>query len=620
MSKSLRVPRPTGLGSQHESRTPGASRNGAIILVSIILASVLYYSAYRPWTSSIRRLDEQQEHSNHDDSGWDWGDIAPSRELQWQPCFDSAYECARLDLPMDWVDPSDDLRVILAVIRLRADPEAHEDYLGPVFFNPGGPGGSGVWSMRDHGHLIQSIVGRNHDIITFDPRGVGASLPRIDCWQQSQKRHLWDLQDVGVPGAHSGIISDAYVRAMALSSVCEASMGDSHLLEHIGTPSHARDMLEIMYQMGHDRLRYWGFSYGTVLGGYFASMFPDKVERLVSDGNVDYREWAGLDQHMNFLRDTDKVIEAFYHYCHKAGPQACAFYAESPSAISHRLATLLQDVKERPLLVEADLENGPDMPQLVTWSHLKRFVSRTMYQPLLMFPVFAKILVDLERKDGRSFYDLLLAENSDTSFCSIEAIPPTLPRHEEGNSEAYPAIACADGVPNNDTLEDFVEILERYRGISTVSGEVNAAMRLACVGRTVRPKWRFEGPFGGETRHPILYVANVADNITPLISARNNSELFPGSVILTQNSYGHTTLSAPSTCTAAHIRAYFQNGSLPADETLCEPDFYPFDDVPLAYEGQQHSTACKGDLCELSTASFGLYRSNWLPKSSLSIR
>lgn len=47
------------------------------------------------------------------------------------------------------------------------------------------------------------------------------------------------------------------------------------------------------------------------------------------------------------------------------------------------------------------------------------------------------------------------------------------------------------------------------------------------------------GPFEGNTSHPILYIANAADNITPLISAKNNSAGFPGSVILVQrNSYG----------------------------------------------------------------------------------
>lgn len=43
---------------------------------------------------------------------------------------------------MDWLDPSDDSRVVLAVIRLRATNMT--DYRGPVFFNPGVSESSGV--------------------------------------------------------------------------------------------------------------------------------------------------------------------------------------------------------------------------------------------------------------------------------------------------------------------------------------------------------------------------------------------------------------------------------------------------------------------------------------------
>jgi hypothetical protein len=38
-------------------------------------------------------------------------------------------------VPLDWLDPSDDLRASIAIIRLNATDR--KDYKGPVFINPG---------------------------------------------------------------------------------------------------------------------------------------------------------------------------------------------------------------------------------------------------------------------------------------------------------------------------------------------------------------------------------------------------------------------------------------------------------------------------------------------------
>ncbi|KAI2463887.1 alpha/beta-hydrolase [Annulohypoxylon bovei var. microspora] len=561
------------------SSSPGAGRISRWKLVATIaigVLSIVSLLCQLKGTSVIINIFTNSKAAETDFTDWKWSDIEPCRTLRWHRCYDDTYDCARLDVPMDWLDPSDDPsgRVILAITRLRATEL--DGYQGNIIFNPGGPGGSGVYALTDRGALLQTIAGRNHDIISFDPRGIGASIPRIDCWGSEEKSRLWALQDVGVVGAHPGVIFDSFARATAFSQVCERNTNSSGLLSHISTASHARDLLEIMHQTGQDKLKYWGFSYGSVLGGVFAAMYPDKVERLVSDGNVDYREWH-WHSYINFLRDTDKVMNAFYDFCHKAGPSSCDFYAQTPAAIEQRLASLLVRIREHPIIVPA-AETGPDMPQLVTWSHLKRLISAALYRPIFMFKSFAKVLKSLEEGDGEPFYQLVKSEDS-TPICSIEAIPPNVPRLEEGNADAFPAILCADSPPVEDTVEEFAEFVEELRDISSAAGDVNALFRMACLGRTARPKWRYTGPFEGNTSHPILYVANIADNVTPLVSARNNSQGFPGSVVLVQNSYGHTSLSAASTCTAGYIRAYFQNGTLPEPGTMCEPDYHPFDDV-----------------------------------------
>jgi pimeloyl-ACP methyl ester carboxylesterase len=99
--------------------------------------------------------------------------ITPGRDLKWHSCYED-FECARLDVPLDWLDPSDELRAAIAVIRLPA--ANRNDYRGPIFTNPGGPGGSGIYQMKNRGRKIQAVVGKNYDIISFDPRGSKSTI------------------------------------------------------------------------------------------------------------------------------------------------------------------------------------------------------------------------------------------------------------------------------------------------------------------------------------------------------------------------------------------------------------------------------------------------------------
>jgi len=203
-----------------------------------------------------------------------------------------------LKVPLDWLQPSEHERVVLAIIKLPASDV--ESYKGPVFINPGGPGGSGVYALKRNGKSLQRIIGSNHDLISFDPRGVGATTPNVDCWSSIQSRKIWALQDVGVIDSHPGILYDAYARATALSGLCSrklAGNGTAKLVSSdspaghdissfVSTASTARDMLEILNLGGWEKLRYWGFSYGTMLGGMFATLWPEKVERMVNDGEI----------------------------------------------------------------------------------------------------------------------------------------------------------------------------------------------------------------------------------------------------------------------------------------------------------------------------------------------
>lgn len=95
------------------------------------------------------------------------------------------------------------------------------------------------------------------------------------------------MQETPVVDERPGLIYDAYSRATAYSGACETAMKENGLLSHLSTAYTARDMIEILHKTGNEKYRYWGYSYGTVLAGVLAAMYPEKLDRMVSDGKLE---------------------------------------------------------------------------------------------------------------------------------------------------------------------------------------------------------------------------------------------------------------------------------------------------------------------------------------------
>ncbi|UDM36101.1 alpha/beta fold hydrolase [Mycobacterium ulcerans] len=83
-------------------------------------------------------------------------------------------QCAILNVPLDW-NLAESAMAQVAVARLPATG-AHK--LGVIVANPGGPGISGIDDMAYSGNFWDRLR-QDFDIVTFDPRGVGASRPAI---------------------------------------------------------------------------------------------------------------------------------------------------------------------------------------------------------------------------------------------------------------------------------------------------------------------------------------------------------------------------------------------------------------------------------------------------------
>ncbi|KAI8249993.1 putative hydrolase [Colletotrichum sp. SAR 10_77] len=100
------------------------------------------------------------------------------------------------------------------------------------------------------------------------------------------------------------------------------------------------------------RLQYIGISYGSFLGNTFASMFPERVGRIMVDGIVDAEDYTKVTWQKN-LNDAEIVLEYFYQICYDSG-DGCPIRSSSDKEaadIKSRIDTFLNALDLRPISV-----------------------------------------------------------------------------------------------------------------------------------------------------------------------------------------------------------------------------------------------------------------------------
>ncbi|KAI5917558.1 TAP-like protein-domain-containing protein [Camillea tinctor] len=554
-----------------------------------------------------------------------WSDIIPSEKLQWHPCpsiLGVGLQCARLTVPMDYHRPlnesSDNPKVHIAIVltpgvnRTR-DPSTYSE--SPLIVNPGGPGGSGTVFGAIGGWGLQKTVGDHHDIIGFDPRGVGATTPKADCFASPDdpqgldgrniaymNRLAWEAtgRDVGIANSSNIALGKLNARAKAVAKLCrrvDQADGENSIFRHANTPNVARDMLSIIHAWDEWRttsalkpakpmqrseaadpsdelqthpkiapqrstkgkLVYWGFSYGSLLGATFASMFPDKVGRVILDGIVDADHYVGP-VWMDSIMDTDEIWDKFFVYCAEA-TLACPFYrlGDQPEDIKGRFDEIMTWLEQNPAVV---LSQSSNTPVLVTASDVKKIIFSALYTPVGLFPLVAtvlKLLVDGQMSG-------VVSGAAPVVLCHNISLPVW-------PDDAMKAIGCGDKRYKLD--EDVPGLQRKFETVASYSSFadvwISIDVNVGCNGweiETKDPPMRWDDnpahkPTPIETGFPLLFLSNHLDPVTPLHAALKMTRKFSNSSIIEQGAEGHCTLSCSSLCTVNHIRAYLNDGIVP---------------------------------------------------------
>lgn len=384
--------------------------------------------------------------------------------------------------------------VNLALLMLPASNNASMSSLSPspIVLNPGGPGGSGVEWLVSMGEYIRTILGPSVDIIGFDPRGVGRSTPKADCFGSSGgtneaeafaafQRTSWgvDTQLAGVVNSTYSTLEKLDTRYRTLGKLCQYrhdKFGNDSIFKYLHTRDSARDMLSIVdawdrqfpkasrvslegadvtatdSSWSRGKLHYWGWSYGSHLGTTFASMFPNRVGRMLLDGIIDaegYSDPVWIDS----IQDADSVFASFFRYCYEAGKDRCAFYPQQdaavvdPSSIEARYRRLVARLKENPLKIVTILPDVGPVPQIITHDLVKSAIWSSLYSPIQSFPAIAQMLDLLDRGDEFEIGAANLFPGTILDYrpyCVKESDGVRIPESMRGVREALYTIMCSD--------------------------------------------------------------------------------------------------------------------------------------------------------------------------------
>ncbi len=219
---------------------------------------------------------------------------AAGERIDWIKCG-TGRECGSIAVPADYRDPeAGSIRIALSV-HWATSPDKRIGYL---FVNPGGPGGSGVdlVAVARKGGFSDEILER-FDIIGFDPRGV-ETAPKMVAALKKRGRDPstvgWGSEiefACGEPGEQLALLAsidmpidtpEEIAIGEAAANLCIESIGPVGGLVH--SEYVANDMDEIRKALGAEQISYLGFSYGSELGVWYATLFPDSVRAMAVDG------------------------------------------------------------------------------------------------------------------------------------------------------------------------------------------------------------------------------------------------------------------------------------------------------------------------------------------------
>jgi len=457
-----------------------------------------------------------------------------SQTLKWSDCG-GELECSTLLVPIDYSSPaSGDFRLALS----RALAKGTK--VGSIVVNPGGPGGSGTDFAAYAQSSVSDQVAKAYDMVGFDPRGVGKSVP-VTCFTGKQTT-AW-LRADATPDTPSEISSYAALAA-GIARGCLAYTPTR--ARNVGSQATVRDLDVLRAALGDKKLNLLGYSYGTYLGALYAHDFPDTVGRFVLDGAVD----PGMDS-MQISEGQSRAFQvAMTRFARNCSRVASCPYEGGTAKVLTGINRLLAQLDKQPMRT--------DKRETLTQSQALGALFWGMYSRDY-WPNLRDALSEAARGNGT--YLLTLAD------LSADRTGPNT--YGSNQASAFYAISCWDSpaAPGSAGLAAAARTW-------SAKAPVPEMARALSWGNAPCSTWfghsdLVPAPASSTTDAPILVIGTTYDPATPYPWSVTLAEQLSTARLLTYVGDGHTAFGNGNACIDGAVNNYLATGALPARGLRC---------------------------------------------------
>lgn len=336
---------------------------------------------------------------------------------------------------------------------------------------------------------LRAYIGDDADIIVVVPRGIGATFPPMTCDATDILATLraWEMQNT-LPGYDQASLEETYAIGESVHLDCPSIKPD--LVPCIDTVSVARDMEFVRNALGQEKLSYYGTSYGTVLGGTYAALFPDRVGRMVLDGVLDFNDYYDWDKDPSLdIGDADAALEYFFSACHDAGKAACSIWSTKMDGIRKQFHQADEKLYTSPLPVTG--------LGLLKWPLWRFGVYNALYNPTLGFPLLAGGLSEVLSGSAGPYIEtyMEMVLEAATSTAKWPTDPQTALKNTP-NAGAF--ISCTDsgGPPKKLNQRDLDAMFSKFQSVSHFFGGISASFDFICDGAELSSKAPLTKSFG----------------------------------------------------------------------------------------------------------------------------